>query len=336
VARFIARQPTTEDYWRAIILFGRNVASYKFALAKSLLQLRPQSGRLLRLDELAAPFATNVAEHLRSARQGQFQSSKFLDACKQFNEGALTRDQLIAQTVRHGFNNVIDAFHVVGTTSITERFFIDERDKNSGIRVTDRFSMLIEGKEVADLPLEVEARWRLVETAWELGMPRQLLVVHHDKASQSLFVENRSRKRTSVTGSRDALNGYQRGHCFYCHAEIHIGYRALLPEVDHFFPHALAATDLGSLIDQVWNLVLACRDCNRGPKGKFDRVPSIRMLERLHERNEYLIESHHPLREVLRQQTGLDEPRRRSFLNDFHNKACARRGAGQVELWEPN
>ena len=27
---------TTEDYWRAIILFGRNVASYKFALARSL------------------------------------------------------------------------------------------------------------------------------------------------------------------------------------------------------------------------------------------------------------------------------------------------------------
>jgi len=33
-----------EDYWRAIILRGRNVASYKFALAKTLLDLKPESG----------------------------------------------------------------------------------------------------------------------------------------------------------------------------------------------------------------------------------------------------------------------------------------------------
>jgi hypothetical protein len=31
---FIDTQPTREDYWRSIILFGWNVASYKFALAK--------------------------------------------------------------------------------------------------------------------------------------------------------------------------------------------------------------------------------------------------------------------------------------------------------------
>lgn len=330
---FISRQPTTEEYWRAIILFGRNVASYKFALAKSLLQLKPPSGTLVKVSDLAEPFSMHVAEHLRIARQGQFQGSKFLNACKQFNEGALSRDELIKQTVRHGFNDVIDAFHVVGTAPISERFFVDEREKNEGIRVTDRLSMLIEGKEIGDLPLEVEARWRLVETAWELGIPRQLLVIDHDAVTESLYVTDRSRRRTSVTGSRDALNGYQRGHCFYCPRDIHIADRALLPDVDHFFPHALKATDLGAAVDQVWNLVLACRVCNRGPKGKFDRVPSIRLLERLHERNEFLIASHHPLREVLRQQMGAEESNRRSFLNDFHQKAHSHL---PTEPWEPS
>ena len=33
-----------EDCWRSIVLFGRNVASYKFALAASLLDLTPASG----------------------------------------------------------------------------------------------------------------------------------------------------------------------------------------------------------------------------------------------------------------------------------------------------
>jgi len=44
---------TLDDYWRGIILFGRNVASYKFALGKALLELRPAAGYLLKLEDLA-------------------------------------------------------------------------------------------------------------------------------------------------------------------------------------------------------------------------------------------------------------------------------------------
>jgi hypothetical protein len=35
-AVFGPRSPTLEGYWRGIIPLGRNVASYKFALAKAL------------------------------------------------------------------------------------------------------------------------------------------------------------------------------------------------------------------------------------------------------------------------------------------------------------
>jgi hypothetical protein len=38
---FLPTQPSNEDYWRGIVLLGRNVATYKLALAKSLLQLAP-------------------------------------------------------------------------------------------------------------------------------------------------------------------------------------------------------------------------------------------------------------------------------------------------------
>ncbi len=31
--------PSLESYWRSVILFGQNSATYKFALAKSLLEL---------------------------------------------------------------------------------------------------------------------------------------------------------------------------------------------------------------------------------------------------------------------------------------------------------
>ena len=38
---FIAYDPRPEDYWRGIIMFGRNVASYKFALGQALLDFAP-------------------------------------------------------------------------------------------------------------------------------------------------------------------------------------------------------------------------------------------------------------------------------------------------------
>ena len=51
------------------------------------------------------------------------------------------------------------------------------------------------------------------------------------------------------------------------------------------------------------------------------RVPSLSLLERLYTRNEYLINSHHPLRETLIQQTGQDEANRRDFLQTNYKKA---------------
>jgi hypothetical protein len=327
---FVSRKPSLEDCWRGIILFGRNVASYKFALGKALLTLKPGAGRLVRLEELAEPFAAEVCRHLQTAdKQGTFARSRFLDACRKANAGELSREDLLAQTIRYGFNNVIDAFHVVGRDEVPVRFFIDERKTRHGILITDEFSRLGEGSEAASLPVEAESRWRLVETAWQLGVSRSLVTVEYDSDTEALFSVDSSRRRRPVTGSRPALNGYQKGHCFYCFASIApVG--PVLPDVDHFFPHALKTAGFRG-IDGVWNLVLACRVCNRGINGKWDRVPSLKLLERLRRRNEFLIESHHPLRETLIVQTGSTEAERRGYLGDFHQRAHAT----LIHAWEP-
>lgn len=314
-AGFLETTPTLENYWRAIILFGRNVASYKFALAKSLLDMKTQS-EFVQLEELAVPFAQNVCEHLRIAqKQATSASSRFLEACVKFNEGETTREQLIDSTVRLGFNNVIDAFHNVNQGEIPTRFFLDERQAGR-IRLTENFFALQALTQVKDLPTEVESRWRLVETAWALNLSRNVVAVGYDNENETLFSRVEGRRKT-ITSCRGALNGYQKGKCFYCSSPISIlpGNNALA-DVDHFFPHVLASLD-GSFapwINGVWNLVLACTDCNRGTKGKSARIPDLRLLERLHFRNEYLISSHHPLRETIIAQTGASEPLRRDFL----------------------
>ena len=91
MTEFITKTLDDQTFWRAIILFGRNVASYKFALARSLAEVAGNQSDLIRLDELAEPFARHLCSHLKSAPvQTTSRSSRFLDACRKFNAGELS------------------------------------------------------------------------------------------------------------------------------------------------------------------------------------------------------------------------------------------------------
>lgn len=341
--------------WRSIILFGRNVASYKFALAKSLIDLARGGKDSVTLEQLAMPYTRHLCEHLiHSPKQATSRSSKFLDTCKAFNEGSVSEDQLYSTTAQLGFNNVLDAFHVVNQNDVPMRFF--EKDFSRGAKrviLTDNVFALATSGEVGNLLQEAESRWNLVETAWEMGINASLL--SYDEESQHIVVDNGLRRK-GITSVRGALNGYQKGNCFYCFTGITataangeertlvlsdepscvdcafisfdndddgVAAKDAVPEdepnpnlcdVDHFFPHMLGRKVRDVNFDGVWNLVLACKDCNRGEGGKFARIPELRYLDRLYRRNEYLILSHHPLRESLIAQTGSSSHDRLSFL----------------------
>ena len=88
---FVDVEPTLENYWRAIILFGKNTASYKFALAKSLIDVSlERKSDLITLDDLALPYALHLAEHLKhSPKQSTAKTSQFIQACQDFNEGKI-------------------------------------------------------------------------------------------------------------------------------------------------------------------------------------------------------------------------------------------------------
>ena len=317
---FIPSTPTVEDCWRGVVLYGRNTASYKFALASALLELNPKSGQLLKLEDLAPAFAKQVARHLIEApKQITTKDGKFIQACLNFNNDH-DLNKLIDTTVARGFTNVIDAFHIVGSTPVAHSFFVDERKENKGIRITDEFSRLAEGVQVRNLSQEVEARWRLVETAWNLGIATNLLNVQHDHEAGEIFTFDKNLSRKSVTSSRSALNGYQKGKCFYCFSELTLLGEGMNVDVDHFFPHKLKQKNTGINVDGIWNLVLSCHACNRGTNGKFDRIPSARLLNRLHNRNEFFIGSHHPLRETLISQTGLTKAERANFLSTTYQR----------------
>lgn len=347
MARFLRHTPELASYWRAIILFGRNSASYKFALAKALFDLAGEGKTEATLPELAVPYSRHLRAHLeREERQCTAPSSKFLDACRAYNAGEIGKQELVDRTVRLGFNNVLDAFHVVGGEEVAPSFFEEGEDEK--IVLTDDLFELRERAQAESLRQEVEARWRLVETAWSTGVPKSALEVHRDAKSNELYVYRSGQKRRDITSSRDALNGYQKGRCFYCFRDISVGEGQAgkrqegegqegghgsppQAEVDHFFPVALKPYLEDAYLDGVWNLVLSCPQCNRGPGGKMEQIPQKSYLERLERRNNYLIESHHPLKETLKGQTGSTEKQRRGFLTEVDRAAISY----VVHRWQP-
>jgi hypothetical protein len=65
--------------------------------------------------------------------------------------------------------------------------------------------------------------------------------------------------------------------CFYCSSSF-----VSTPHVDHVIPWSFMAED------KVWNLVLACDDCN-GSSGKSSKTPSDEFVEKLTNRNDDIL-----------------------------------------------
>lgn len=331
MVNFQVNDPSLESQWRAIILFGKNTATYKFAFAKALLEMVEKEKTTISLSELAEPFSRHVVNHLKqNDKQGSSTSSTFLDQCRNFINNEIEKDELLFQTEKHGFKHVVDAFQVVNRDTIPNPFY--QKNYNNGkkeIIIKDSLLKLKESFHFQNFEQETEARWKLVETAWNLNINPNLLEVQYDADKELFFVENSIMRRTDITSVRDSLNGYQKGKCFYSFLDISVN--SLSPnicDVDHFLPHMNKQLHLPANINGVWNLVLADSSVNRG---KSARVPEIKYLQRLYNRNEFFIESKHPLSETIVNQTGNTPKKRRQFLEYHYNLSLQ----ASIHTWKP-
>lgn len=336
MTEFQINDPSLESQWRALILFGKNSATYKFAFAKSLLELIEKETTSISLKELAKPFSRNITEHLKSSdKQGNSNSSTFLNVCRDYNNEIIDEAQLLKQTERLGFVNVVDAFQNVNGGQIPNLFY--EKDYSRGdkrIVITDDLLRLKESFHFQNFENETEARWKLVETAWNLKINPNLLEVKYDQDASLFFLENDFMKRVDITSVRDSLNGYQKGKCFYSFMDISIIQgSADICHVDHFLPHVNKQVHAknGANINGVWNLVLAHSTMN-STKEKGAKVPNKKYLERLFNRNEFYIISKHPLAETIINQTGRTKDLRKTFLEYQYNLALK----NSIITWTPS
>lgn len=328
--KYLLGDQSVESNFRSMYLFGRNAATYKFAFAKSLLELAGKEKSFITLEELSPLFAKYMLEHIGTGkRQITSQSSKFISALTLYNNEQISWEQLLVVTEKVGFNNVIDAFHHVPNLEITTRFYDKAvQGKSLGITLTDDTYLLAQSTHYSNMYNEIEGRWNLVEHAWT--EKNQFLEVNYDSDLEKLYFLKpmtaqsymMSHERINLSSVRNPLNGYQKGKCFYCFKKISIDSNEKdTCDVDHFIPLSTQYNSSRDLdLNGVWNLVLACTECNRGQEhGKFARLPEAYLLERLYKRNEYLIESNHPLKETIIMKCGKSSKQRWQHMKRIYS-----------------
>ena len=323
--RFNSADNSLETNFRSIFLLGANTASYKFALAQSLLELKNHGDTFICLEDLSPIFAKHLIGHIDSGkRQIQEKStSKLLNALYLYIQKQISEDLMLNVTRVEGFKCVLDAFHNLPKKQKATLFFEKAiQDKKQGIILTDALFNLLDSADYANFQLEIEGRWNLVESAWT---EESLIHVQYDTETENLYylkpVSNNSfmhsHLRTNLTPIRKPLNGYQKGRCFYCFKAISIeSNQDNTCDVDHVIPMSIQFGSTYDLqLNEVWNLVLACQDCNRWNKGgKAGNLPVKDFILRLHHRNEYFIESNHPLRESIILKTGQTKEKRFDYI----------------------
>lgn len=301
VRRFLFDEEGSISSLRTVLLFGRNTATYKFALLHAISAVAEQKiTSELRYHDLRDEFLKALVRHYREC-PNQFNSgaTKLTAAIDKHISGEIDWNALMTQAEKNIYNNVFDAFQNVGGGTLARDSMLFEHDREQRrLVLTDHFlADLGDTAKRGRIIKENEARWRAVEEAWRIGVSTNLI---YNEATKSFDATARG-LRISVRSALDALLPYQKGRCFYCQRDVaqeDVSFTdPAFPDVDHFIPVSLFKAQLDTSVNPngVWNLVVACAACNRGVgggQGKKDQVPDTDFFERLLTRNVYFSEEH--------------------------------------------
>jgi hypothetical protein len=304
-----------EDHWKAIILFGRNTATYKIALAKSLLAFCHQGMTTVSWEYLSKQFFHEYLNrlNLESPMPQLYQPGRLAVMVRiiaEYKSGKLDEQGAIDRVGNEAFGDVIKRFHNVGSHGNLSESMFYRFDMGKNLIITDDLHSLIENS-ATELESELEARWSLLEGAFSL---------HHDNYQlcndlREIYLKSEdATERKSLTGNVGFLQGYQGNTCFYCGLDLN----GINAHVDHVLPRQVVQHDL------IWNLVLAHAHCN---EQKSDRLVGDHYIEKLIARNENIMGSNHPWKKEIEHALGSNAGRRRSSIKEHYQRV------GQILGW---
>lgn len=294
------------EYWRAIVLYGLNTATYKMGLGQVLVQSAVEGVSHLSWNDLAARFFDEYQHRLKDddamPQQGQVGRLTVLErTVARFDAGAIDVDEAVGIVARRGLRDVVPRFQSIGGQSelVEERFY--EFTFGEELILTDKLLRMAEqhGPSLID---ELTARWSLLEGAFRMR--------HNDWSLandvREVYLECAS-TRKSLTHHVPFLRGYQTDRCFYCAEIIQSG----SAHVDHVLPRQVVEHD------EVWNLVLAHDMCNIL---KSDQLVPLHYIHKLYQRNENLVGSSHPWKNKIKTALGTTSNARKNALLKHYSR----------------
>jgi len=311
--------PTPEDFWRGITLYGANQTTYKMALGKLLMKYAKKNIEKLTLDELSEDFFQIYDTRIKETGKPQYK--KFDDESvveKQIKgvlDGSITKTKALNK-IKSGplLDQVLPYFlNVFGYSPIPVTFYSVSDDKRT-LNLHDPLLNIFSNEQNDHYFKKMDSRWNLLEYSFEKISEAERIFV--DTLDEKLFVIRKDIRR-DLTPIKDALAGYQQDRCFYCGEQLYDP-----SHVDHVIPFKA----LGH--NEFWNLVVAHEQCNLR---KTDNLVGLHFIENLIERNEYVIKSHLPLHKEIQGDLGKTPKIRRQKILDSYLYA---KNDKKLNLWE--
>jgi hypothetical protein len=194
---------TPQDYWRAIVLYGNNVATYKIALADVLIAFARESKTQVTMPELADAFFHRYLARFANGQPQQSDPSRktvLERTIEAYRAGQLTETAAVEQVARQGFNDVVPGFHTVNGAPVPLPFY---EQTLAGLVLTDALLELFGPAPRLDLQAEVASRWDLLEAAFAMHLPVEVL-----GTDAHMLYRTNGYERIDITSTRPVLNGY--------------------------------------------------------------------------------------------------------------------------------
>ncbi len=292
-------EPGDKDFWRAIILYGSNMSTYKMGLGNLLIKYSSNNLEKIPLDELAEDFYNLYKNRVKngkpqSRRTTLDNSQKGLTYVEQeiinVESNGANRQKSLDKVRRDSLENmVLKRFNTLFQRPIPKPFYTVS---DTHLVLSDNLRSLFSDNQNSVMSSEVDSRWDLLEFGF-----------FNQKNEDSVEIEEnlefviQKKQRSQISRLRPILNGYQIGKCFYCHEDLYDPIH-----VDHLIPRTAINHD------EIWNLVLSHQHCNLY---KLASLPPKHFVEKLINRNESVLKSDLPLREELVKVLGIT-PQERS------------------------
>lgn len=325
IKAFLDKDTSTLNTFRTLTLFGKNAATYKFALCHALLKQNGQNSEI-RYEDLQDDFLRELVRHYENNphqfSRGENSLTREIDLYLASDKSSSDWSRLNAAASKNIFNDVFRAYQNVGSGTLADSYMLfEDLRSHKRITMTDRLLDVLENDQAKQIiSIENQARWHIVEEAWRSGLAANMLSYNQE---DGLFYSESENQRIGLRSAVDTLLPYQNGRCFYCNRKVNkfvLSHCDDFADVDHFFPISMVSR-LGEGVPNsngVWNLVIACKKCNRGQDGKFDAPPAHEYYESLVTRNVLFFEEHkHSLKNAI--SLSLNAKTKLAVVSRMHN-----------------